>query len=184
MKKTKKSTTKREIDTTTPSPYATLKNMGSWRETPVSDQFLDKFCEDLIAWSYQENAFCITQFLRYYGVREDLFYDWVHRHNKVKDAHWIAMTNLGDKREIGALTKKFDAGIVEKVMSVYSSIWATAEERRSKIKREEQGASMQDLANCVRELTEQKWGDKNESNAGTDSKTGEIPSETISVKDS
>ena len=162
MIKTKKNNILKHIDTTKPSPYASLKNMQSWRLTPVSDTFLDKFSEDLITWSYQEDAFCLTQFLRYYGVKEDIFYDWLKKYDKVKDAHWVAMTNLGDKREIGALTKKFDAGTSEKVMSAYSSIWAAAESRRSKLRREEQGDSFDDLTNCVRELVEQKWGEKKE----------------------
>lgn len=162
MPKTKKNNMPKKIDTTKLSPYAAYKNMNSWRLTPVSDTFLDKFCDDLMHWSFQEDAFCLTQFLRYYGVHEQVFYDWVAKYEKVKYAHWVAMSNLGDKREIGALTKKYDAGMVEKVMSVYSSVWAAAEARRAKLRREEQGDSFEDLTNCVIELVEQKWGDKKE----------------------
>jgi hypothetical protein len=162
MAKTKKHIISKNIDTTKLSPYASLRNMNSWRLTPVSDTFLDKFCEDLMSWSFQEDAFCLTQFLRYYGIHEQVFYDWVKKYEQVKYAHWVAMSNLGDKREIGALTKKYDSGTVEKVMAVYSSVWAAAEVRRSKLRREEQGDSFEDLTNCVRELVEQKWGDKKE----------------------
>lgn len=160
MKKTNKSSMPQKIDTTKTSPYASLKNMQSWRLTPVSETFLKKFCEDLIAWSYQKDAFCLTQFLRYYGVREYLFYDWVKRHPIVEDAHWIAMTNLGDRREIGAITKQYDAGIIEKSLHMYSSTFAAAKNYDAKLKRDEQGARTEDLTNCVRELVEQKWGDK------------------------
>jgi hypothetical protein len=135
--------------------------MQSWRLTPVSDTFLDKFCEDLMNWSYQSNAFCLTQFLRYYGIHERVFYDWVRDHEKVKYAHWVAMTNLGDRREIGAITKQFDAGIIEKSLHMYSSTFAAAKNYDAKLKRDEQSVHMEDLTNCVRDLVEQKWGDKN-----------------------
>jgi len=160
MAKTNKTSISKTIDTTKLSPYASLKNMQSWRLTPVSDAFLEKFCEDLASWSYQKDAFCLTQFLRYYGISERVFYDWVRDHEQVKNAHWIAMTNLGDRREIGAITKQFDAGIVEKSLHMYSSTFAAAKNYDAKLKRDEQGARYEDLTNCVRDLVEQKWGDK------------------------
>lgn len=180
MKKTNKPSISKEIDTNKLSPYASLKNMQSWRLSPVSDAFLDKFCEDLISWSYQKDAFCITQFLRYYGIHEQVFYNWVSGHEQVKNAHWVAMTNIGDRREIGAITKQFDAGIIEKSLHMYSSVYASARNYDARLKREEQGARIEDLTNCVRDLVEQKWGEKNEANTGTDSEAREISAKAVS----
>jgi len=114
----------------------------------------------MIAWSFKEKSFCLTQFLRYWGVNEKYFYEWLHKYPEVQDAYWFIMSSLGDKREIGALTKQYDSGTAEKVMPAYSSIWAAVEERRAKLRRDEQGSSFEDLTNCLTKLVEQKWGDE------------------------
>ena len=147
------------IDTTKRSPFCTLRNMQSWREKPMSEEFLNQFSEDLINWSYQDDAFCLTQFLRYYGVPENRFYEWVALYPQIKEAHWFAMTSLGDRREVGALTRKLDSGTAGHVMPAYSSTWAAVEERRAKLKRDSVGSSLEDLTNCVQALVQQKWGD-------------------------
>jgi transposase-like protein len=101
----------------------------------------------------------MTQFMREYGIPESTFYFWVKKHSEFRQAYWYALTAIGDRREIGALKREYDAGTVDKTISHYCSVNAAAEERRAKLKREEQGSSLEDLTNCVQKLVEQKWGD-------------------------
>lgn len=174
MAKNNKPSTIKEYDAKNLTPYEIYRNMQSWRQNPISEAGVQKFCEDMIAWSFQEKSFCLTQFLRYWGVNEKYFYEWLHKYPEIQDAYWFIMSSLGDKREIGALTKVYDSGTAEKVMPAYSSIWATVEERRAKLKREEQGSTIEELSNLIQKrVVQQQWGD-NEAESGTTTKTSEI----------
>ncbi len=182
MAKIKKSNTQKEYDAKNLTPYEIYKNMQSWRQTPISGAFIEKFCQDMIDWSFREKSFCLTQFLRWWGVNEKYFYEWLHKYPEIQDAYWFAMSSMGDKREIGALTRQYDSGTAEKPMSAYSSTWAAVEERRAKLRREEQGSTIEDLSNCVHKLVQQKWGD-DEADTGTTTETPEVSTETIPIQD-
>ncbi|MGD0331176.1 MAG: hypothetical protein ABSB40_12175 [Nitrososphaeria archaeon] len=162
MAQTIKSSTTKAAKEKADKVYATFKNLCSWRENEMSGAFLEKMCQDLIAWADLPSSLKITQFMREYGIPEKTFYRTVHSNADFKEAYWYALTAIGDKREIGALKREYDAGTVDKTISHYCSVNAAAEERRAKLKREEQGSSIEDLTNCVQALVQQKWGDKNE----------------------
>lgn len=162
--------------------YQTYRHMQSWRENTLSDAFVEKMCLALMEWSELPDSLCLTQFLRFWGVPEKLFYRWLPKFPDLQDAHWYAMTNLGDRREIGAIKRQYDAGIIEKSLAVYSSAFAAGKAYDSKLRHEEQSDSYEDLTNCLTKLVEQKWG-HNESDTGTTTQTPTVPTKTISEQD-
>lgn len=178
MAKTNKPSTKSKLPLKDSSSYATFKNMQSWRTHEVSGAYLEMVCQKIIDWAKKEDSFCFTQFLREEGIPERTFYGWLPKFSDLQDVYWFAMSSLGDRREIGAITRKYDSGIIEKSLAVYSSTFAAAKGYDAKLKREEQGSSSEDLRDCVMKLVEQKWGD--EDNTGTTTETTTVPTKTVS----
>jgi hypothetical protein len=160
MSRKKKIIIERELNSENCSQYATLQALCSLDFTDVPKVKLERICVDLMEWADKSTSFKLTQFMRGYGIPERTYYYWVNKYPEFKKAHWYALTAIGDRREIGAIYKKYDAGTVALTLSQYCSVAAAAESRRAKLRREEQEDSYEDLTNCVRNLVEQKWGDR------------------------
>lgn len=115
----------------------------SFKRKPVGDRFIEILATDLVEWATQdEDALKLTQFIISRGIAIQDFYRWLHKHQILKEAHATAMLALGNRREIGALTKKYDASMVKSIMPVYDPEWRKEEEWRQSLKKDEDKRSV------------------------------------------
>lgn len=109
---------------------------------PVTQMFLDEFGRDLMIWARDnDDALAVSQFYNSKGVHEQTYYDWVNKYPDFKMSHEMAMSLLADRREIGAIKKKYDAGMISTMMPAYRKDWKAMAEWRAKIKGEAEGDS-------------------------------------------
>lgn len=114
-------------------------DMFSFRKCPVSEAFLDHLATELVDWAKNDDkAIKVTQFLGLKGIHSKTFDRWRDRHPKMQDAYEYALMVIGDRRESGAIYKKFDASIVSFTMPHYDKDWVKQHEWRAKLKETEQ----------------------------------------------
>jgi len=115
--------------------YETYRNLFTLRQKPVSLAFIEKLALELIMWARDnEDALKITQFYRLKGINSNDMKRWEERSDKLRAAHEFALMVIGDRREIGALKNKLNAGIVMKTMSLYDQNWWDLELKRTELK--------------------------------------------------
>lgn len=111
-------------------------NTLSFRLEPATNGFFTRLAIQLITWARQdENAFMISQFYNNKGILKGTFYRWVDKHPELKQAHEAAISFISDRRELFLIEK--DPSSVRYVMPQYSDIWAREEERKAKLKKQE-----------------------------------------------
>jgi|SRR5271155_1362763 len=141
LKKIKNSYPTTEISKTE-NPGALV--MGEYRclktslVTPITQTSLQSLAQKLIAWSFTDDALHLSEFHRQSGVPRATFYTWVHRDPELKEALATALDMVGARREVGAITRKFDTSAVWRRLYQFSPEYREAMEFNAKLaKREE-----------------------------------------------
>ena len=70
-------------------------------------------------------------------VAPKTYYGWVKRYPIAKEANEFAKTIIGNRREVGALKRKFDVGMFTASMPMYSDEWKENVEWKSSLKHKE-----------------------------------------------
>lgn len=118
--------------------YDNYRDMLTFRMKPVSDHFIDKLAQELVDWARNnEDALKLTQFFVQKGIDISNLYRWEERNETLKTAHEFALMCIGARREIGAIKKKYDAGIIASTMAHYDPSWKDLEEWRAMLRRKE-----------------------------------------------
>jgi len=105
-------------------------DMFSFNKKMMTQTGLEKFCADLMKWVISDDdALRLDQFYAPKGISKDTFEGWCKRYDIASQTKKAALNILGSRRDIGALTRKYDAGHAARMMGYYDSDWV-AEERR------------------------------------------------------
>ncbi len=115
----------------------------SFRFKPISEIFLEKLGEDLVKYATAEHddkkkeALSIFKFFKQKGIGSDNIKRWRERSPMFNGAYVFALEAIGERREMGAITKDFDSATVRVSMPKYEYkelSWTDAEEWRSKLR--------------------------------------------------
>jgi len=114
-------------------------NLHTMKLQPVSIEWLEILAKDLVEWAINdEKALKLTAFYTNRGICSDTLARWLRRSKILNTSHKFAKMVIGNRREVGALTKKFDATLVMRSMAVYDKEWKDLEEWRSDLKNKEE----------------------------------------------
>jgi len=102
---------------------------------PVTTSFIARLSEDLLKWAVNDdNALKLTQFTRKVGVHSGTFYRWANKHPTLRNALTAAKEAIGDRREIGALTGKYNYKMVMHQQHHYDNSWWDSEVKRAELR--------------------------------------------------
>ena len=128
----KKSKQKTKVKQKPGAYYEIYKDYFTGRKKPVPKRFIDKLGEDLVEWALKNNnALILTQFFLRKGIGSCTLYDWIKRFPDFKRSCEHAKQLIGNRREIGAITRKYEAGMIRTTMRLYSKDWKDLEDLRS-----------------------------------------------------
>lgn len=136
MKKDKKAnrTTSSRESTKVVDLYDDLFTM---REMPVSEALIDRvFQEAYEAVIVKGTVLKLSQYFRKLGIPWVTVKRWREKFPWVEEKYQELLQGVGDNREVGGLTKKLDAGMVQFSMPMYDPDWKQNVEWRSKLKAE------------------------------------------------
>ncbi len=109
------------------------RDMLFMKEKPISLGFLERLAQDMVEWSKKETSLRITDFFLECDVPNAMIYRWMDKYDFLKYAHEITMMRIASRREIGAITRKFDAGAIEKYQPMYDPEYKKIVEWRSSL---------------------------------------------------
>jgi len=102
-------------------------NTNTFQMYPSNGSSKDRLAVELIEWSKLKTSYKISQFYIDKGILEETYYRWVASHENLSIAHKIALVNLGNRREIGAIERKLEPSIVKFTMPLYDKDWVKRE---------------------------------------------------------
>lgn len=89
------------------------------KEKPVSEAFIERLAREMVDWSKLEDSLRITQFFNQRGIPNGMIYKWMEKFPMLKQAHEFAMGAIADRRDIGAITRKYDGNYIDKSQAMY-----------------------------------------------------------------
>lgn len=111
-----------------------------YKMKPASDRFMEHLSKKLIHWALNDpDAYKLSQFWLKEGITPSTGYRWCRDREDMKLAHDIALLAIGNRREMGAIKKDLDAGMIKYMMPQYDSEWRSMAEWQSQMKIENEG---------------------------------------------
>lgn len=101
----------------------------------MSSTGAEGFARRMIEWSEKDDSLMFTQFLRMNGMNESTFLRLARKFPVLAEAQEYTLSALGDRRELGALNRKYDGHTAGRVMAYYSKPWRWVEEWRSELRK-------------------------------------------------
>lgn len=89
------------------------------KEKPVSEAFIERLAQEMIDWSKEDDALRITQFFNKRGIPNPMLYRWMEKYPFFKQAHEYVMAVIADRRDVGAITRKYDGNYIDKSLGMY-----------------------------------------------------------------
>lgn len=113
-------------------------NFNSWRATPVSQATLERLRDNAIKWAVNDNdALKIKQFLVLNGIAPGTWTRWKDKYPEIREAHDIMLMAIGNRREVGLVTRKFEPASTMKSMVLYDEEWKQVGEWWSNLSQKE-----------------------------------------------
>jgi len=104
----------------------------------ASARWAEKMARKMIDWAEQtEDAVTLEEFYRSIGMLSQDFCDLAHKYPILEKALQYTRMIIGDRREKGMITRKYDAGSVAYMMPHYSNNWKEIVAWRSSLKQSE-----------------------------------------------
>lgn len=127
--------------------YLSLK---TFKYHPLTVKFVEQECVRLVEWAQLDDSLVLLDFIDSRGYSEDTFYDWCKKFENFQEAHLFAKRRIGSRREVGAMTRKFDGNFVAKMMGHYSKAWR--EEMMFAAKLREDNSKQNDIKIIIEEM--------------------------------
>lgn len=140
-KKKKVTTQKASLDSGKDTPVKLIFlgeyfNINTFKKHIVTESFIEEQARKLIEWSKDDDALLMQEFSNTQGYRRNLFYEWVEKYEVFREAHEFALSQLGARREKGAMTRKYAEATVHRTLGHYNPIWGAETYKLSKMKEE------------------------------------------------
>jgi hypothetical protein len=115
-------------------------NMSTMTKQVASAKWAEKMARKMIDWAEQnDDAVTLEEFYRSIGMLSQDFCDLAHKYPMLEKALQYTRMIIGDRREKGMITRKYDAGSIAYMMPHYSSSWKEIVAWRSSLKSSEGG---------------------------------------------
>lgn len=102
---------------------------------PVSQVFMNDLCEYIQEWSFKETSLRFKDLLCEIRMPSQTFYNLVNEYPIIKQEYEWALDKIAHRREIGAMTRKFDAASALRMMPRYDSEWLENEQKLADMKK-------------------------------------------------
>lgn len=121
--------------------------MFTLRQKPICDAVLEKWGAELLDWAKNcDDALKLSQFCTLKGLTMDDLLRFSKRNQVFNTAYQRAKAMLGDRREMGALKKKYDTNITAFMMPHYDKDWKDMAEWKAKLNKVDDATTSADVA--------------------------------------
>ena len=116
-------------------------HQGLWGQSRSHlDAYIKKVAEDIVEWAKWVKkypnplcAYTLGDFYDELDVADSTWEQWEKTRPELKQAHQEVIRILGRAREAGAISRRFEAGTIEKVQWHYSKLWKSRREHEEAV---------------------------------------------------
>jgi|ERR1044072_1623724 hypothetical protein len=107
-------------------------NYDSMRLVPITQGTMERLIQNGILWARTHpDAIKVSQFLDMNGITKSTWDRWEEKYETIREGNKIIVSILGNKRELGLLTRKYEPGSTAYMMPHYDSDWKKIVEWRT-----------------------------------------------------
>jgi len=137
-KKNQPSTTKTEDRA---KVFEIASKISIFRDRPISLQRIDELAVELFDWAVNDpDALILSEFFDIKGISPTYIARWKKRSPILKESCEIAKAVIANRREKGAIKRKFDSNFIYRTMPLYRKSFKELEKWRSSLRTKENDA--------------------------------------------
>lgn len=111
----------------------------TFKMQPVTEMFLKRIAKELLEWAQNDKkALRLSQFYNSKKIPRKTFEGW-YKYDYFKEAKDMALLFIADRREIGTLEKRYEAGTNNFMMPEYDPSWKSMVQWRQELRNQAQG---------------------------------------------
>lgn len=144
--KTTNHSTRKKKPTTKFTDMFEIYDIFTGRSKPVSDDWLENLGKKALKWAMEiEEPLTARFFFRQQGIDYMSVGNWRKRSTKFDTYCRMMLETLADKREVGAVTKKYDAAHVRYTLPQFGQEWKDLAQFHASLKQEAKGTGDQHI---------------------------------------
>jgi hypothetical protein len=133
------------------------KHLETGEEITISQEWKNHLARDLYIWARDDiKAYKLSAFYVNKGIHPRDFDRWCATHERLQLAKEAALILIGNRREDGAIEKRYDTSIVNRTMPMYDIEWKRFVEWYSKLKAESEGKGLGNVTVIIPPFEEPK----------------------------
>lgn len=115
-----------------------VEQLGTLKLFPVNEAYLETLAIEMLDWiTKNTDVLIFEEYLVAKSILANQWNRWCNRVPRLQQYYDQALMILSTRREKGAITKKYDSGLIERSMPMYSQRWKELQVWRSKLNAEE-----------------------------------------------
>ena len=116
------------------------------KKRPINDAIIDEYAKDYIEWGLNnDDALRLQDFPLSIGMYPKSFRNLMERHEGLRNAHAVVREAIASRREKGAISRKYDSGMIKPVQAHYADEWKAIGEWNAKLKEKEEESKKQNI---------------------------------------
>lgn len=109
-------------------------DMFSFTTVPISSAYIEKFAKEWVdITASDENILTLEQFFGMKRISRATLQKWLIRSEALREAKELVLMILAIRREVGAITKKYDAAFIKWSHAAYDPAYKKIDEWRAKL---------------------------------------------------
>lgn len=115
-------------------------------KTPITEKRMNDIAKELYEWARDcSTAYKVSQFFTTKGIGSTTWEGWVDKFEVIREAHKEAVRMIGDRREIGAIEKRLEPGMIASSMAHYDKAWKRLAEWRASLRNDKNEENQQKI---------------------------------------
>ena len=120
--------------------YDEWTNFNTYERSVLTNLSIERLAKELVAWLRKNpDAIKVSQFLEEKGIHQQSWTRWCNNYPVLGEANEHAKMIIGNRRELGAMTRKYDPGFTAVTMYHYCNDWVNASRLKASIANREGG---------------------------------------------
>lgn len=114
---------------------------NEFRTKPMSERFIVKLGHEFVHWCKNSKSIIAGQFFSEKGIDHRTYYRWMDRCPEFEKAYRHGLSILGNKREVGAIEKRYSEKMVMHRMHAYDPEWKDSDKYQASLRNNESNSN-------------------------------------------
>jgi hypothetical protein len=98
-------------------------SLNDFKYHPATQLFFERMAQEFMDWGDKEDSLVVAEFYTNKKIPSSTFDAWFDKYQPMKRAHEYVKQKISTRKEMGAMTRRYDSSFTKESMYVHSTEW-------------------------------------------------------------